>query len=323
MADEFKFPDEVEDKKVEDTEVAAPEVEVEIVDDTPPQDRNRVPAPKELVQQLENDDLEDYSEKVKKRFVELKRVWHDERREKESALREKEEYLRYAKLKDEENRQLKQRLGAGETLLKEEVTRSAGTEVAAAKAMLKRAYESGDAEQIADAQEALTDAKIKLKDFQRFQPTTLQESESSVETVQQPTYQAQVDPKADAWRKANTWFGTDDEMTSLALGLHQKLVRSGVDPRSDEYYQRINVTMRKRFPENFPESEIESSDQQPMQQESKPAQRKAAPVVASVTRSTAPRKVSLSATQAAIAKRLNLTPEAYAKEMLKLEAQNG
>jgi hypothetical protein len=306
---EYKFPDEVE---------AEPDIKVEVVDDTPPQDRNREPLPKELVEELEKDDLEEYSDKVKKRLGQMKKVWHDERRAKETASREKDEALRFAQSAYEENKQLKQRLGAGEKLFVEEVTKSANSEVAAAKEQLKQAYEAGDADRIADAQEAMTDAKLKLKDYQRFKPA-LQETETSVERKpeQAQTRQQATDPKAENWREKNTWFGADEEMTALALGLHEKLVRSGVDPRSDDYYQRVDETMRKRFPENFEEEQTQTKDA------GKPAPRKAANVVAPATRSTAPKQVRLSASQVAIAKRLGLTNEAYAKEVIKLENYNG
>ena len=308
---EYKFPDEVE------VEVE-PDIRVEVVDDTPPQDRNREPLPKELVEELEKDDLEEYSDKVKKRLGQMKKVWHDERRAKETASREKDEALRFAQSAYEENKQLKQRLGAGEKLFVEEVTKSANSEVAAAREQLKQAYEAGDADKIADAQEAMTDAKLKLKDYQRFKPA-LQETETSVERKpeQAQTRQQATDPKAESWREKNTWFGADEEMTALALGLHEKLVRSGVDPRSDDYYQRVDETMRKRFPENFEDEQTQTKDA------GKPAPRKAANVVAPATRSTAPKQVRLSASQAAIAKRLGLTNEAYAKEVIKLENYNG
>jgi len=308
---EYKFPDEIE------VEVE-PDIRVEIVDDTPPQDRNREPLPKELVEELEKDDLEEYSDKVRKRLGQMKKVWHDERRAKETASREKDEALRFAQSAHEENKQLKQRLGAGERLFVEEVTKSANSEVAAAREQLKQAYEAGDADKIADAQEAMTDAKLKLKEYQRFKPA-LQETETSVERKpeQAQTRQQATDPKAESWREKNTWFGADEEMTALALGLHEKLVRSGVDPRSDGYYQRVDETMRKRFPENFEEEQTQTKDAD------KPAPRKAANVVAPATRSTAPKQVRLSASQVAIAKRLGLTNEAYAKEMIKLENYNG
>jgi len=317
----FKFPDEAEDKKGEGKE---PTIEVEVIDDTPPEDRGREPLPKELVKELEDDDLEEYSDKVKKRLSQMKKVWHDERREKESALREREEALRFAQVKDSEIRKLRGELGAGAKLLAEEGVKSAEIEITSVKDRLKQAYESGDGALIADAQEALTDAKIRLKEYQYRKPA-LQEPETSIETQQQHQEpQPDVDPKAEAWRSKNTWFGVDVEMTSLALGLHEKLVRQGLDPRSDDYYSRVNGTMRKRFPEYFDEEpkDAEGAGAQTVARE-KSEPRKAATVVAPATRSTAPQKVRLTQTQMALAKRLNLTPEAYAKEVIKLENYNG
>lgn len=320
MAEGYKFPDEAEDKKPEVEASDAPEVEVEIVDDTPPADRNRAPLPKEIVKELEDDDLEEYSEKVKKRLSQMKKVWHDERREKEAAAREREEAFRVAQNAIEENKQLKQRLSAGQQKFTEEITKSTTAEIANAKEKLRAAYESGDPELITDAQEALTDAKLKLRDVQRYSPT-LQEEEKGVQTETeqaQAPRQVTYDRKAEAWREKNTWFGADPEMTATALGLHEKLVRSGVDPTSEDYYRRVDETMRKRFPENFEEEQTQT-----MEPVDKPTPRKAASVVAPATRSTAPMKVRLTQTQLALAKKWNLTPEQYAKEVIKLENNNG
>ena len=293
-------------------------LKVEIEDDTPPEDRNRAPLPQNLVEELEKDDLEEYSEKVKKRLSQMKKVWHDERRAKEAAAREKEEALRFAQQAYEENKFLKQRLGTGERIFAQETTKAATIEVNAAKAALKAAYESGDSEKITEAQEMLTDAKMKLKEVASFRPS-LQNSDSGVQ--QQTQAQAQprpaptVDPKAETWRQKNTWFGVDEEMTALALGLHEKLVRSGVDPRSDDYYRRVDETMKKRFSDYF-------EDAQPTEEAEKPV-RKISTVVAPATRSTGSKQVRITASEAAIAKRLGLTPEAYAREKLKLENING
>jgi hypothetical protein len=317
--EEFKFPDELEAAKPEEGDL-----QIEIVDDTPEADRGRTPMPKELVDELEKDDLEEYSEKVQKRLKQMKKVWHDERREKERSIREKDEALRVAQQAYEENKRLKERLGRGEKVLAEEVTKAATNDLATAKDKLRQAYEAGDAAQIADAQEALTDAKIKLQDYKKFKPS-VQEPQTSVQQPQQTQAPAQVtDTKAEAWRQKNTWFGADEEMTALALGLHEKLVRSGVDPRSDDYYRRVDTTMRKRFPEAFEDEPTQTQEEVKETKDSKPAPRaKAANVVAPATRSTAPRQVRLTPTQVAIARRLGLSNEAYAKEMMKLENSNG
>ena len=316
---EYKFPDEQEETKAE--AASEEEFKVEIEDDTPPEDRGRVPLPKNVVEELDKDDLEEYSEKVKKRLSQMKKVWHDERRAKEAAAREKEEALRFAQQQLEENRRLKQRLGVGEKVFIQEVTKAANAELVTAKEKLKQAYESGDPESIANAQESLTDAKLKLQQYARFQPS-LQTEESGVQPTQQVQVQPQaaptIDPKAESWKQNNPWFGTDEEMTALALGLHEKLVRSGVDPRSDDYYRQIDKTMRKRFPEAFDDADEDEAPQ--TRQAEKPARTKPANVVAPVTRGTAPRQVRLTPSQVAIAKKLGLSNEQYAKAMLQLEA---
>jgi hypothetical protein len=319
--EEYKFPDEVEEK-AEANQQDSDDIQVEIEDDTPPEDRGRVPMPKEVVEELDNDDLEEYSEKVKKRLSQMKKVWHDERREKERAIREREEALRFAQIREQELRQAKEKTAKSEKLFLQEALRYAEGDLKMAKDRLKQAYETGDSEQITDAQDKLTDAKLRIQNFQRYQPS-LQKDEERVEQPQQvPTPQAapepQADPKAVAWRDKNTWFGVDEEMTALALGLHEKLVRSGVDPRSDEYYRRVDETMKKRFPEAFDGAE----EDEPIQtkQAQKPARTKPANVVAPVTRGTAPRQVRLTPTQVAIAKRLGLSNEQYARELMKLEA---
>lgn len=312
MAEEYKFPHEADKPEADN----ADDFKVEIVDDTPEQDRGRQPLPKNIVDELENDDLEEYSDKVKKRLSQMKKVWHDERREKEKFSREREEAVRYAQRAYEENKQLKQRLGAGERVLANEFTKSATNDVSAAREKLKQAFETGDAEKITEAQEALTDAKLRMKEVERFKPSLHEEDNQvqHVQQVQQPT--VTVDPKAETWRERNQWFGSNKSMTAFALGLHDELVESGVDPRSDDYYRRVDSTMKKRFSDYFGDADNTEADE-------KPAPRRASTVVAPATRSSAPRQVRLTASQVALAKKLGLTPEAYAREVMKLENGNG
>jgi len=322
MQEEFKFPDEVEaESKAEP--VVEESFDIQIEDDTPAEDRGRKPLPKEVVNELDSDDLEEYSEKVKKRLGQMKKVWHDERRAKESALREREEALKFAQVREQEIKQLKQRLGNGEKAYIQEVTKAASNELIVAKERLKQAYESGDAEKITDAQEVLTEAKFRVKQYENFRPS-LQEEDLGVQQSQQyqvpPAPQPAADPKAEAWKDKNPWFGTDEEMTALALGLHEKLVRSGVDPRSDDYYDRVNATMKKRFPDYF---EVEEEKPTQTKQGEKPARTKPANVVAPVTRGTAPRQVRLTPTQIALAKKLGISNQEYAKAMIEMENGNG
>lgn len=302
----------------------ADDLKVDIVDDTPAEDQNRTPLPQPVVEELEKDDLDQYSDKVKKRLGQMKKVWHDERRAKEALAREKEEALRFAQQTFEENKRLKQRLGNGERVFIKEVRGAAENGLQAAKQAVRQAYESGDPEKIASAQEALIDAKQKMREAHRIRPSIqedefrVKEPQQQVAPVPQPRPAPVVDPKAEAWRQNNEWFGSDEEMTALALGLHEKLVKSGVDPRSDDYYRQVDMTMKKRFPEYF-----EGDAQTTEEKVEKPAPRKVSTVVAPATRSTSSRQIRITASEAAIAKRLGLTPEAYAREKLKLENSNG
>jgi hypothetical protein len=299
-----------EEKEVQEQEIdiedKEKDFELEIEDDTPEQDRNRQPLPKEMVQDLEEDELEEYSEKVKTRLKQMKKVWHDERREKESALREQQEAVNLAQNLVEENKKLKSRLTEGEKSLISTATSAAELEMEMAKRAYKEAYDSGDSDKIVETQEKLNNAGYRLQRLKGYRPP-LQEENNSVQN--QPTQAAapRLDQKTDSWRKQNTWFGQDEEMTATALGLHQKLEKQyGAQYiGTDEYWNTVNKTMQKRFPEYFGDEEPE-----------KP-QRTAATVVASASRSTAPKKIVLKQSQLALAKKLGLTPEQYAREYAK------
>ena len=294
------------------------ELFIEEEDDTPPEDRGKEPLPDDIVKQVEGDTLEGYSERVKQRMAQLKKMHHDERREKEKAERERQEAVTYAQKVTDQNKRLQTTLSTGEEDYIKTLVSASETELKIAKRDYKEAYDSGDTEKIVEAQGAMNSAQMKLAQASGLKPqyTTSQTPENSVESNQQQVRPqvAKPDAKAQAWQDTNTWFGKDEEMTSLALGVHEKLVRSGLSPTSDEYYRRIDETMQKRFPENFGDTSLEPD---------RPAQRKPSNVVAPATRSTAPKKVRLSKTQVAFAKKLKLTPEQYAREMIKLENANG
>ena len=303
--------------KVE-AKVAQDELDLEIEDDTPAQDRNRDPLPKEKVEELENDNLEEYSERVKQRMAQLKKVWHDERRAKEAADREREEAIKFAQQIAEENKKLKTNLSTGEETYIQTLKNALEHELNLAKIQYREAYNAGETDRIIDAQSKMNEAQFKLSQAQQYEPkykNTLQDDEKQVYIAQNQPQVQKPDDKAVKWQSKNEWFGKDEEMTSLALGLHEKLVRSGIDPTSDEYYRRIDTTMQKRFPEYFGDATLD---------EEKPAERtKPSTVVAPATRSTAPKKVRLTKTQVALAKKFGLTPEQYARETLKLENANG
>ena len=306
--EEFKFPDEkVEAKKEEafDFEVEG-DSEIEVVDDTPEEDKGRPPM-KEPPAEVTDEELAQYSDGVKKRIQHFSKGYHEERRAKEAALREREEAIRLAQNLIEENKKLQSSQGQTQQVLLEQAKRVVEGELSEAKRKYKEAYESGDSDALVAAQEELTAAKIKADRVSNFKPAPLQQEKPAVQPASQPET-PRADPKAAAWQEANPWFGQDDEMTALALTVHRKLVESGVSPTSDEYYDRINNRMRQVFPDAFPSE--------------KPV--KKSPVVAPATRSTAPKKIVLTKSQVNIAKRLGLTNEQYARAVAEeMRKQNG
>jgi hypothetical protein len=317
--DEFKFPDEIDEGKTVDQINQDVEDEgkfdIEIEDDTPEQDRGRKPSDPEFVQKLEKDELDEYSEAAKKKINEFKKVWNDERRAKEAALREQQEAITVAQRILEENKKLKSRLSAGDEALIGSYKETAEREIAMAKKAYKEAYDSGDTDALLEAQEQLTDAKLKLQRVSSFVPQqkALQEEENEVQIQQTQQRAPAPDTKARSWQEKNSWFGQDEEMTSLALGLHEKLVKENgmAYATTDEYYKRIDATMRKRFPENFDDE----SSEETTQRVTKPSN-----VVAPATRSTSSKKIKLKASQVALARKLGLTPEQYAMELVKTGA---
>jgi hypothetical protein len=308
--EEFKFPDEAEksnakaDDKVDFEIEGESETQVEIVDDTPPEDRNRTPMaepPKEVT----DEELAKYDESVQKRIKHFTKGYHEERRAKEAAQREKDEALRIAQAVIEENKKLKGSVNQGQTALLEQAKRAINTEIEEAKRLYKEAYESGDSEKLLEAQEALTTAKIRADKVNNFKPTPLQEDQTPVQITPQPQRAAPVDEKLLAWQDRNQWFGSNKRMTAYALGLHEDLVGEGIPSGSDEYYKRIDADMRERFADQFGASE-------PV--DAKP-QRTKSNIVAPATRSTAPKKIVLTQTQVNLAKRLGVPLDLYARKV--------
>jgi hypothetical protein len=301
--EDFKFPDEkttASEEKNSDVEY-----EIEVVDDTPEEDRGRTAA--EPPAEVTDEELNKYSDKrLKERLAHLGKGYHDERRAKEAAFREKEEALRLAQSVVEENKKLKGSLSDNQQILLEQAKKTVEAEVERAKKSYKDAYQSGDPDALVEAQEALTTAKINLDKVKNFKPP-LQEPEKEVQTTTSAQEQA-VDPKAQRWYENNaSWYGKDREMTGYALALHEKLVlEDGLDPRSDEYYNRLDRRIRQVFSDKF-------SSEEPA--EARTSQRKKENVVAPATRSTAPKKIVLNATQVQLAKRLGVPLELYARKV--------
>jgi hypothetical protein len=303
---EFTFPDEVEEKQSRaGSKVVEAEPEVEIVDDTPEEDRGRKPM-EEPPKDVTDDELAKYDESVRKRIQHFTKGYHEERRAKESALREREEAVRLAQQVVEENKKLKGSLHQGQSALLEQAKKVVANEMEQAKRRFKEAYESGDADALTAAQEEMTAVKMKADRVNNFRPAPVQAEEKQVQMATAEPVRPKLDAKTQEWTDKNTWFGSDDEMTSFALGFHNKLAKSGITPSSPEYYERIDARMKQVFPDAFESEKTDNSE------DAAPSPKKSN-VVAPASRSTAPKKIVLTKTQVELAKRLGLTNEQYAR----------
>lgn len=324
MPEAYKFPDELEtetpksqtDDNVEIIASSDDEIEIEVVDDTPERDRGRKPLDREVADPTD-EEIESYTQGAQKRIKELTHARHDERRAKEALAREKEELERLAQHMMEENKRLKAYVDSGTQQYMTMANQAAEAKLEKARRDLKAAQEAFDADAIVAAQEALAEATWEVKSAKNFKAPPLQREEPVVQTTPSQPARVQADEKTLRWQARNQWFGAQgfEEITSYALGLHQKLVNNGVDPRSDEYFEQIDARVKSTFPEVFGGKRDE-----PSRTVETPA-RKPAAVVAPATRTTGVKKVQLTKSQEALIKKYNLDPKKYVAEVLKLENQ--
>jgi hypothetical protein len=317
MNQEYKFPD--EDKGLPEDTL---DIELEIEDDTPEKDRGKEAIPKEMVDKFDAaDDEEELDEKAQAlRLKQYKKVYHDERRAKEAAFREQQEAIELAKRVMDENKKLRAQYSAGEKTYIETVQSQADLQVQVAQRAYKEALESGDPDRIVEAQTALNDAGYRVHKAKDFRPSTLQAEENNVQMQQVEQQRPKIDPKTQSWLEQNPWYGTKKAMSSYAVGIHEELLDEYGQTvvGTDQYFKRIDRTMREKFPEYFDTMEDKA---EPNEEVQKPAPKaKPSTVVAPATRSTASKQVKLKTSQQAIAKKLGLTPEQYARELMKLEA---
>ena len=306
------------------------DMDLEVVDDRPPEDQR--PASKAKSSLDDDDELQGYSEKVKKRINKLRYDQHEERRRREDAERMREEAIRVAQQLTNENQNLQQILHEGEGVLLNQSKGRAQLALQQAEMMLRQAVEEGNTERQVEAQKLLNIAQADLTgvsrqmgDYQKRQPRRPQQEQyqpqAQPQTQPQQVQEAQdvrkPSSKAMAWAENNSWFQSEDhtEMTAYAYGVHEKMIRQeGIDPESDEYYEELDKRVQSRFPEYFGEVDSGSTGE-PVSSTS----RSPSVVVAPSSRNNGakPRKVRLSRTQVALAKRLGLTVEQYANQLLK------
>ena len=290
--------------------------ELEILDDTPEDDKGKPRRAEDAEPQIpEDDEIANYSENVQKRIKQLKYEFHEERRRKEEASRLQDEAVDYARKLTEENQKLRKTLHEGEGVLVEQAKTRVDAQLDQAKREYKEAYETGDPDKLVEANEKLSRLNNEKFRVESYKPKPEPEpTPIPLETMESKSKVPEPDPRTKEWAEKNDWFQNDTMMTAYAYGVHEHIVtKEGADPiqRPDEYYRRIDEEMRKRFPDKFDEQQ---SEEAPVRQ--------SGPVVAPAQRSAKkPRRVQLTSTQVSLAKRLGLTAEQYAAQLLK-EASN-
>ena len=312
---EFKFPDEVKDEP-KASAAAEEEYQIEIEDDTPAPDRDKKPMA-EPPEDVTDDELSQYDEKVQKRLKKFTKGYHDERRAKEEAFRERQAAEEFAKQVYEENQRLQQQLSEGSKMFIEQGQSAAQLQLEAAEKAYKEAYEAGDTDALLDAQKKITNATLRLDKAQNLKP---------IEIVEKPSYSPSkpvvTDTRAEQWMNQNPWYGDDNKpehtiMSATALGVHTALLKQYGQGYvgTDDYYEKIDSRMRASFPDYFGSTDRQEPDEERVA----PTRAKPANVVAPATRSTSPKKVKLSSSQVAIAKRLGVPLELYAKKVAEQE----
>jgi len=274
------------------------EAQVEVVDDTPESDRNRKKGPPV---EINDDEIAQYSDNVQKRIKDLRRAYHDERREKERAFREQQEAIRFAKVIADQNQQLQDRLKTGEQVLVEAQKTGVDAKLLSAEKEFKEAHESGDVEKMLDAQKKLAMFSVEKREVENYRPQyqgALQQPSIDVEQIPQVV----PDERTRRWVESNKWFDTDPVMRGAALGIHDELVSKGYQAGSEAYFEQVDARIRESFPQKFGQTRPPST------------------VVAPAAR-TEPSsgKIKLTKTQVAMAKRLGVPLERYVASIRKGE----
>jgi len=288
--------------------------EIEVVDDTPEEDRGKPRRAEGSEPQIPDDEeIENYNENVQKRIKQLKYEFHEERRAKEEAARLQDEALRYAEQIKQENDRLKKTINDGEAVLVNQAKGRVDAQLEKARAAYKSAYETGDPDALIEAQESIAKLSVEKDKYDSYKPKPAPQPAPQPQYQQQPELPRKPSQMGVDWAKDNPWFGPhssgyDPEMTGYAYGFHEKLIRSGIAPDTEEYYNQIDDAMRRVFPDKFDDGPIEEIA----------PQRQAGNVVAPAARSgKKPRKVQLTSTQVSLAKRLGLSNEQYAAQLMK------
>ena len=288
-----------EESKIDVGDAEEDAVDVNIAPETPESKAAPVSDDEGIVVSDSDDELEEYSAGVKGRISQLTKRFREEERQKQSAIQFAENVRR-------ENESLKQRMASLDKGYMEQFNGRVSSELETAQQILREAHETGDVDKLVDAQEALASLTVQKSVSREAQPVRVESAPAPAPQLQpqpQPQPQPTPDPKAEAWASNNEWFGNDEVMTMGAFGIHRRLIEDeGFDPSSNEYYAELDRRLRHEFPNKF-DAKAKSN-----------GGRKVASAESSASRNKSGRKtVRLTPSQVAIAKKLNVPLEEYAK----------
>ena len=326
-------------KRSDDEAKESPDLNIEVVDDRPPEDRRPPRAETAGNSDIADEELEGYSDKVRKRIDKLRYEQHEERRQREAAERMREEAVRVAQQLQGKNREYEALIQRGEGALITQVKERARLALEGAKSSYRQAYEEGDTDRVVDAQEGLLRAQTELSEAERYERNMPSQADQNA-YAQRAAYEQQMaqqqaayaaaqqaqqqpatpDPKAAEWAERNAWFGDPAEkvMSAVAYALHEEALGDHeMAPNSEDYFEYIDNGMRKHF------SDYSWSDRSGDGLPAPATAQRATSVVAPSARNNGarPRKVRLTSTQISLAKKLGITPETYAAQLIK-EASN-
>jgi len=298
---------------IEDKDAEAPEFEIIVEDDTPDTDKGRAVAPEQTESdddiKVGDDEVVQYKKDVQKRIKDLSFKAHSERRAKEAAARERDEALRFAQSLIEKTKQLEQTKIAQEVALVEQAKGRSESQISLLKRAAKEAFEAGDTDKFLEFQDQLQRAVVENERYNAYRAP-----EPQPQVHQLPPPPPKPDAKAEKWYESNSnWFlaqgDLEEEMTAYAFGVSDILRNKNVDPRSDEYYQKVDEAVRRRFPEYFGKQSEPVSD----------ATAKAPSVVAPASRAVknTTRQVRLTESQMRLIRKLQITPQQYVEQYMK------
>ena len=301
-------------------------VQIEVVDDTPEQDR-RPKKSKDAVSKVDNDEVDqeisDYSQRAADRINDIKYEYHEERRAKEAADRIAKEATKNLQTIMQENQRLQQMVDQGGKVLNKTAHNNALWAKQSATEAYKKAYDEGDAEAMAKAQEQLSKATLAEQQAGSVAQQVQSQIIQNMPKQAQPAQQQQLDPDMEQWAQKNPWFmGSEPihrEMTSFAMYVDQRLQAQGIDPakQSEKYYSEVDNKMRNEFPSFFG---VQANTDSEMVDIEETPKRQPQTVVASASRDSGnkkPTQIRLTKTQVALARQLGITPEQYANQLLK------